>query len=119
MKVEIEYREIEILKGKIEKQKTEIEYLQNKLNQFDEKMINHKIKEKSYDLLNKYLIKLYKDLGLAPRYKTRSIEFNDDLCHWLGDEWYKSERAKMAFVLILREDFKSALLEISVLRENK
>lgn len=117
MKTEIEFEELESLKQTIKVLEEKLNNSEMKLKSFDEKKIEHRIREASYNLFNNYMGLVFRELGFE-KWSSNYVHFNDDLEHWLGNKWYDTDKVSVEVRAVVSNKFKAMLLLLGV-KSNK
>jgi hypothetical protein len=113
MKIEIELQEVEKLKQTIKVLEEKLTIAEIKLEAFDEKQIDYKIKETAYNLFNNYMGLVFRELGFG-KWNSRYVDFNDDVEHWLGKRWYDTDKVSVEVRAVVSNKFKAMLLLLGV-----
>lgn len=118
MKIEIEYAEVENLKRQIERQEKEIKTLETELKSLDKNKLHSDAIELSRQMFNQYVTAIFAKLGFADRGYACGVIFEDNLEHWLGKNWYTSDRLRITFGATVTETFKSAFLSLGIITKD-
>jgi hypothetical protein len=113
MKIEVELKDIELLRSEISSLKEQREALVEKLKLLDEK----EFKKQATDLANKMFIdvmnKILEEIGFADKIHVESIPFTN-LEKSLGVNWWSSERLDFDLGIIVTSKFKKAFAKLGV-----
>jgi hypothetical protein len=119
MKIEIEAHEFARLNNLIQEKQTEIEQLQKRINDIDEKELRKKAIRLSMNLCDNYLRCIFNALGFdnkQPLYGLRhqSIRIGNDIINKFGEDWYKSQLLDVNIGVNICQEFKNAFIEIGI-----
>lgn len=116
--MEIELSEVERLKSKLKKVETENKQLEEKLKELSEPELKAKAVRLSYRLFDNYMATVFKHLGFG-EWQRGSVIINSDLEHWLGKDWWNSDRIKIDLGANVSTKFKNAFLSIGIIAEEE
>lgn len=113
MKVEIELTELEALRIQLRESEHQKELLERKLRQLSEPEITKKAVLLSYHLFDNYMGAVFKHLGFE-KWQNKSVIKVNDIEHWLGKNWWFSDRLTIDLCANVTTKFKSAFLKIGI-----
>lgn len=114
MKIEIELQEVERLRTQVLEQDAEIQELREKLSEINEGELKQRAIKLSKRLLDGYLATVFEKLGFDIK-SDGNVIYDDYLEHYLGREWWKSDRIKVGVGANICHEFRRAYLKIGVL----
>lgn len=118
MKIEIEFEEVELLKMQLVQKQHLINQLESKLKELSEKELVEKAVRLSYRLLDNYLLAIFNRLGFEQTHQ-KAVVIHYDLEHWIGKDWWNSDRFTIELGADVSTKFKSAFLSIGVLTKDE
>lgn len=114
MKIEIELSELEALRSQLQITETEKRQLEGKLKELSESELKAKAVRLSYRLFDNYMAAVFKHLGFG-EWQRNSVIVRDNLEHWIGKDWWNSDRITVELEANVTTKFKSAFLSIGIL----
>lgn len=114
MKIEIELEYIESLKRQLDDAKMEANGLREKLNSLNEKELREEAVRLSFRLFEDYLHATFTHLGFDQE-GVSSVVVRENLEHWLGKSWYRSERVTFQLGATITTKMRKAFLQIGIL----
>ncbi len=118
MKVEIELEDLEELRNEVQSLRDDIKEQQDKLYNLDENVLKKDAVRLSYKLFNDYMDAIFKHLGFG-EWQRDSVIIREDLEHWLGKDWWDSDRITVELGANVTTKFKSAFLAIGILTKKE
>ena len=118
MKIEIELSEVEALKWELQRTQTEKRQLEEKLKELSETELKAKAVRLSYRLFDNYMAAVFKHLGFE-EWQRESVIVRDNLEHWIGKDWWNSDRITVELGANVTTKFKSAFLSIGILTKKE
>jgi len=118
MKIEIELEEVERLKSQLQQREKEVNELEKKLKEFSEPELKQKAVRLSYRLFDSYMATVFKHLGFDEWEKNRVV-FMDNLEHWIGKDWWNSDRISVELGANVTTKFKKAFLSIGIVTKKE
>jgi hypothetical protein len=117
MKIEIELEEVERLKHRLHTTQEELKELKFKLKSLSEDELKKQAVRLSYRLFQDYMKATFERLGLGEWEGTLVI--NNNLEHWIGKEWWTSERVSFEIGAEVTTKIKRAFLRIGIITDTK
>jgi chromosome segregation ATPase len=114
MKIEIDIQEFENLRNNLNDAEARNKRLQERLNALDESALKKQAVDLAYRLLNNYLEAIFKKLGFNGT-ADKPLIIKDNLEHFLGKDWWTSERVEIELGADVTANFKRAFLSIGVI----
>ena len=118
MKIEIELSEVEALRWELQRTQTEKRQLEEKLKELSETELKAKAVGLSYRLFDNYMAAVFKHLGFE-EWQRESVIVRDNLEHWIGKDWWNSDRITVELGANVTTKFKSAFLSIGILTKKE
>lgn len=118
MKIEIELSELEALRSQLQIIETEKRQLEEKLKKLSEPELKQKAVRLSYKLFDNYMATVFKHLGFE-EWQRDSVIVRDNLEHWIGKDWWNSDRITVELGANVTTKFKSAFLAIGILTKQE
>ena len=118
MKIEIELSEVEALMSQLQIVETEKIQLEEKLKKLSESELKAKAVRLSYRLFDNYMAAVFKHLGFE-EWRRDSVIVRDNLEHWIGKDWWNSDRITIELGANVTTKFKTAFLSIGILTKNE
>lgn len=118
MKIEIELSEVEALRSQLQNTKDEKRQLEEKLKELSETELKAKAVRLSYRLFDNYMAAVFKHLGFE-EWQRESVIVRDNLEHWIGKDWWNSDRITVELGANVTTKFKSAFLSIGILTKKE
>jgi hypothetical protein len=115
MKIEIELSELEEIRSDLKKAEEQKKQLQEKLNGLSEEELKAKAVRLSYRLFDNYMAAVFKHLGFEEDWQRDSVIVKDNLEHWIGKDWWNSDRISVELCATVTTQFKSAFIRIGIL----
>ena len=112
MKVEIEYSEIESLHNEINRLKKTIKEQSDKLSSMDERVINENIEKLAFIMFNSCMRCVFEKLGFNDEFQ--AIKYETDLNHYIGKNWWESDRIEVELGAVITTNFKRAFLNLGI-----
>ena len=116
MKIEIELNDLENIRKETAFLKEENRKLKAELNELTESKIKEKIVKHSHLLFDSYMCSVFKRLGFN-NWERDSVVIPHNLEHWIGNDWYNSERIDVKIGVDILGEFKKAFLHIGIKTE--
>lgn len=118
MKIEIELSEVEALRSQLQRTETEKRQLEEKLKELSETELKAKAVRLSYKLFDNYMATVFEHLGFG-EWQRDSVIVRDNLEHWIGKDWWNSDRITIELGANVTTKFKSAFLSIGILTKKE
>ena len=118
MKIEIELGEVERLKNQLQQREEEVNELETKLKELSETELKQKAVRLSYRLFDNYMAAVFKHLGFE-EWTRDSVIVRDNLEHWIGKDWWNSDRITFELGANVTTKFKTAFLSIGILTKKE
>ena len=118
MKIEVELAEVESLRSQLQQKEMEVNELEIKLKELSEPELKQKAVRLSYRLFDNYMAAVFKHLGFG-EWQRDSVIIREDLEHWLGKDWWDSDRITVELGANVTTKFKSAFLSIGILSKKE
>ena len=118
MKIEIEFEEVELLKRKLSDSQKLARELKERLDVISESELKRKAIFLSYRLFDNYMRTVFNHLGFGD-WEHGSTIVTDNLEHWLGEDWYSSDRINIQVGAKVTNKFKKAFISIGIIPTNK
>lgn len=118
MKIEIELEEVERLRSQLQQREIEVNELKEKIKELSEPELNQKAVKLSYRLFDNYMATVFKHLGFE-EWSRNSVIIKDDLEHWIGKEWWNSDKITFEVGANVTTKFKTAFLSIGIITEEE
>lgn len=115
MKIEIELEDVEQLKWEIAHQKEEIAKLKEELKNLDKKELHKQAVTLSKILFNDYMTAVFSKLGFHEGWQRDSVNFENNLEHWLGKDWWHSDRLTIGLRASISKEWKRAFLDMGII----
>jgi hypothetical protein len=119
MKIEIELAEVERLRSQLQQREQQVNELEKKLKELSESELKQKAVRLSYRLFDNYMAAVFKHLGFVEEWQRDSVIVRDNLEHWIGKDWWNSDRITIELGANVTTKFKSAFLEIGILTKKE
>ncbi len=119
MKIEIEYEEVERLKTKISDLEKDRDELSKKLQSLDEVTLRNNAVSLAEKMFRSVFSTVCEKLG----FPCSNIRWSDmsfhELEHWLGKNWWESEKLTVDVGATITTHFKNAFLHLGIKTEEK
>ena len=117
MKIEIEFEAVESLKREISMlQKDKIE-LEEKLKSLDESELKKQANDLARKIFGDVMNRIFEELGFEDKTWLNDVDFGN-LQHYLGANWWNSERLNIELGVTIINQFKGAFLRMGIKMEN-
>lgn len=113
MKIEVEFKEVESLRKDISTLHKEKRELEEKLNSLNETELKKKATDLARKMFGDVMHRVFTELGFEDRTWLNDVDFGS-LEHYLGSDWYNSDRLKIELGVTITNHFKGAFLRMGV-----
>lgn len=117
MKIEIELEAVESLKKDLAHKEEQIKKLEAELKALDSKTLKEQAVDLSKMMFDNYMSTVFRHLGFdndTGGWRRGSVDWKDDLEHWLGKNWYDSERLEINIGANISKHWRSAFLSLGI-----
>ena len=116
MKIEIELEAVESLKKELTDKEQQSQKLEAELKALDTKTLKGQAVDLSKKLFDNYMECVFKHLGFTDNggWHRGSVDFKDNLEHWLGKSWWDSERLEINIGANVSKQWRSAFLSLGI-----
>lgn len=117
MKIEIELEAVESLKKDLAHKEEQIKKLEAELKALDSKTLKDQAVDLSKMMFDHYMNTVFRQLGFDNEtggWRRGSVVWKDDLEHWLGKNWYDSERLEINIEANISKHWRSAFLSLGI-----
>lgn len=117
MKIEIELEAIESLKKELEYKDQQIQKLEAELKALDSETLKGQAVDLSKTMFDHYMTTVFRHLGFDNEtggWRRGSVEWKENLEHWLGKSWYDSERLEINIGANISKHWRIAFLNLGI-----